>query len=425
MTEQTSQESVQAEHSGRRSSRRRGFLLVGVVALLMLGGWRFTAALQPTTGQWVRVERGDLVIGVEVEGELEAVESTTLGPPQVSRMWQFKISMIAPEGANVATGQPVLGFDTTQLQQRLREKMAERDAAEKELEKKTTDLEAEKRRNEMTLAEAQANLRRATLKLTAPEEAVERSEIEKARIDKQLAELEIESSEKRLEYLGYRSKADIAWLREKRDQAAARVEELQESIQEMTVKAPRSGTLIHLADWQGNKFKEGDNVWRALMILEIPDLDRMRGDGMVDEADAGRVAVDQSVTLRLDAYPDRQYRGRVSSIRRAVQRKSPRTLEKVVKVEVEVEETDRERMRPGMRFRGEIEVERVPSTLLLPQEAVRLGADGARVTRKTLWGSQQVEPTFGARNGEFFEVLSGLEEGDRILYQGASAGDGT
>lgn len=404
--------------TNRHTPYKRPLLVLAMVALLALGGWRLTAELQPTAGSWVRVERRDLVIGVEVEGELGAVESITIGPPNIPRLWQLKLAMIVEEGSGVTVGQPVARFDTTQLQQRLQEKMTERDAAAKELEKKTTDLEVERRQAELALAEARGRQRLANLKLTAPEEAVKQVEVEKARIDLRLAQLEIESGERQLEHLRQRSKADLAYLREKRDLAASRVEELQEHIQQMTVKAPRSGTVIHLPDWRGDKVKEGDSVWRARKILEIPNLDRMRGDGVVDEAHAGRIAVGQSLVLRLDAYPDRQYRGQVKSIRRAVQRKSPHTSEKVVKVDIEVEETDRERMRPGMRFRGEIEVQRVPQTLLLPQEAVRMGAEGPRVTVRSLWGARQVEPTFGARNAHSFEILSGLKEGDQVLHHG-------
>ena len=43
--------------------------------------------------------------------------------------------MIGPEGEEVAAGQPVLGFDTTELRQRLRQSTAEADSAEKGLEK--------------------------------------------------------------------------------------------------------------------------------------------------------------------------------------------------------------------------------------------------------------------------------------------------
>ena len=93
-------------------------------------------------GPWARVERQDLVVGVEVTGTLGAIESVDLGPPQIQDVWDFKISFLAPEGAEVQPGQPVLGFDTSDLENRLVEKQAERDAAEKELEKKLKAYEA-------------------------------------------------------------------------------------------------------------------------------------------------------------------------------------------------------------------------------------------------------------------------------------------
>ena len=403
-------------------SRRRliGWLLALLsIPLIALGGWRLAGALGPSEARWIPVERRDLVVGVQVEGELEAVESLLIKPPQIPRLWNFKISMMAPEGSVVQEGQPVLAFDTTELRQRLQSKIAERDSVAKQLEKKVSDLAVEKRQAQLNLAEARGNLRRADLKLATPEDTVERVTVEKAKIDQNLAQLEIDSYLEQLQHMENRGAAELRWLREKKDQAFARVEELQEFIQQMTVKAPRSGTVIHLANWRGEKKKVGDSTHRSQNLLEIPDLDRMRATGLVDEADAGRLSEGQEVTLRLDAYPDRVYRGRVKAIHRAVQRKSPFTSEKAVKIDVELAATDRERMRPGMRFRGEVEVERVVDSLVVPQEAIRFGPQGPWVVRKTLWGKAEVAPTFGARNSRYFEVLEGLSESDRLWVETA------
>ncbi|HSP35741.1 MAG TPA: hypothetical protein VLU46_15620, partial [Thermoanaerobaculia bacterium] len=59
-------------------------------------------------GEWVHPTRGDLVSGVDVTGTLASVESDSFGPPQISDVWDFKISMMAPEGADVKRGAPVL-----------------------------------------------------------------------------------------------------------------------------------------------------------------------------------------------------------------------------------------------------------------------------------------------------------------------------
>ena len=400
---------------------RRTIWLALALVSLAVGLWALARQLRPETEIWVRVERRDLVVSVEVEGELEAVESAQLGPPQVSNFWNFKISWMAEEGSDVEPGMPVLAFDATQLEHRLQEKLAERDSAEKHLEKEAADLEIERRGLEQQKAEAESRRRRAGLKLDVPEDVVSTRELEKARIDGELAELEISSLTNQLRHLEARGEADLRALRDKRDRAAARVANLQADIESMNVKAPRAGTLIYTTDWRGEKKKVSDTVWRAAKVVEIPDLERMMAGGEVAEAHIGRVEVGQAVTLRLDAHPDQQYAGRVRSIRRAVQRKSRRNPKKIVKLEIELESTDIERMRPGMRFRGEIEIERVVDTLVVPREAVFPRPGGAAVYVRTLMGRREVVPRFGARNRDGFGVLDGLdglEEGDWVLRRG-------
>lgn len=405
-----------------RSPRRRRWLAAAGAVAAAAGAWGIKAGIESVgSAGWARVERRDLVISAEIEGELQAVDSAGLGPPQLTRVWDFKISFLAPEGAEIAEGGPVVGFDTTRLQQQLQEKIAERDSAVKELEKRTTDLEIERRDKLLELAEAEARLRRATLKLEVPDQVTSRRELEQARIDHRLAELEIAHAKAGLEHLESQGEADLASLVERRDRATARVAEIEEQMRAMTVKAPRAGTVIYKSDWRGDKKKIGDNVWRAETVVEIPDLERMLGEGEVAEADAGRLEAGQRVTLRLDAYPDREYSARVQRIRRTVQRKSWRNPQKVVRLVLELAETDTERMRPGMRFRGEVETDRFAETLVVPTEAVFSRPEGTAVYVRTLFGEREVFPEFGQRNADFFGVVSGLDEGDRVLLRGGAS----
>ena len=86
-----------------------------------------------------------------------------------------------------------------------------------------------------------------------------------------------------------------------------------------------------------------------------------------------------------------------------------------MRIEIGLEATDPDRMRPGMRFRGSIEVERKDNVLLIPVDAVFASPTGpsARVTR--LGRTSVVPLTVGESDGKSIEVISGLEEGDRIL----------
>jgi hypothetical protein len=69
-------------------SRSRALFLISALAV-----FGFARALSPrTSAEVVEVTRGDLVLSVEVEGSLRAVDAYPLGPPGVREVWNYKIS---------------------------------------------------------------------------------------------------------------------------------------------------------------------------------------------------------------------------------------------------------------------------------------------------------------------------------------------
>lgn len=389
-------------------------MLLGLIPLAGAAWWLSGLSSAGERTRWVEVERDDLVLTVEVEGTLAAVESSPIGPPHVRGQWEFKISQMAPEGEAVPEGSPVLSFDTSDLQQQLIRQSAESDEARKQIEKTEKNLALVRRQDELRLAEAEANLRRARLTVERPGDLSAAKDLAQARLDLDLAEEEVAYLRRRMESSAESADAQLAALRTQQQRADQRVEEITRSIGMMTRTAPRDGTVIYVEGWRGEKKKVGETCWRDETVLELPDLTRMMGNGMVDEADAGRLGEGQRVTLRLDAHSDVEFEGRVKSIWKSVRRKSWRSPIKVARLEIEMDETDTRRMRPGMRFRGKVETERIADALTLPVEAIFIGEDGPHVYRKTMLGHERVPVELGRRNDENVEVLAGLEEGDAV-----------
>jgi hypothetical protein len=367
-------------------------------------------------GEWVSATRGDLVTGFEVIGTLASVSSDSLGPPPLPDVWDFKISMLAPEGADVKKGQPVVGFDTTELRRRLDDKTAEADEARKEIEKERNDLALQTKDERLRLAEAEANLRKTGLKLEAPVDVKPISERKAVEIDNAVAVRETRAIRARLEALGRAATARIHLLESKRSEAETVVASTQDAIRQMTVLAPRAGTVVYSTSFRGEKKKIGDSTWKAEKVIEIPDLTKMKAEGEVDEVDAGRVAVGQRVTLRLDAHPDEEFQGTVTSAGRTVQRKrGTQDPLKVLRVEIGLDKTDAARMRPGMRFQGTIELGRIRNAVLIPREAVFAGPRGPYASRRGSLSVEAVPLRLGRQNDKFVEVLEGLAPGDRVL----------
>lgn len=362
--------------------------------------------------QLVEIKRGDLVIGVVVTGELKAVDSTDIKPPAVD-MWNFKISSLAPDGVEVKQGQPVAGFDTSEQARELETFMNEVEAAKKKLEKKRDDAALARREEELALANAEAALRKATLKVNTPDELVATVERKAMQLDERGAQLSLELTRNKAAQARRSDDAELASLREKLSYASLRVEQLQKSIAKMEVTAPRAGTVVYPTSWRGEKKKVGDSTWRMEVVLQVVSLDKMIGQGEVDEVDVSRVAPKQPVSVRLDALPDVQLRGQIASIARSVRAKSQADPSKVVELKFGLDPTTAP-LRPGMRFRGEVETERVANVVQIPVDAVFVTPEGPVAYRDRGGSVEPVRLELGRRSSTMIEVKTGLEAGDRV-----------
>lgn len=400
----------------RRHARVALGILIAVAAVLTAAGWTRNKLAADRQGDWVRVTRGDLVSGIDITGTLSAVDSGSFGPPQVSDMWDFKISMLAPEGTDVKKGQPVMSFDTSELRKRLDEKSAEAEQARKEIEKKRADLALRREDERLQLADAEARARKAELKLEGPSDIVSVKERKQVQLDADVAKNEAKTIRLRIASLERAASAEIALLTSKQEHAAAIVKEMQNAIENMTVKAPRNGTIVYVTNWRGDKKKVGDSVWRMERVVEIPDLARMMAKGEVDESDAGKVAVGQRVSLTLDAHPDEELRGMIKETARTVQRQQGSSSKlKVLRVTILLDKTDPAKMRPGMRFHGTVELTRSKNAVLVPRTAVYLSPRGPVAFRRGLFSVATVPLKLGKQNEKSIEVIDGLGATDRVL----------
>jgi multidrug efflux pump subunit AcrA (membrane-fusion protein) len=329
-------------------------------------------------------------------------------------MWDFKIVRMASEGAELKEGDPVLSFDVSDLERQLAERTSERDAAAQELVKKKIDLDLTRREGTMKVDEAAAALRKAELKADLPPQYTAALEVKLANIDLEAARAELKGAEDRLRYALKLGEAELAFLHDRHARAEVRVDRLQNAVTQMTVRSPVNGLVVYKMNWRGEKKKIGDSCWAGDECLEVVDVTQMMANGEVEETESARLREGQPVRLRLEALPEIEWRARIDRLRPTVYRQSPRTPIKVVGVDLALERTDRVRMRPGMQFRGRVETERTPHTLLVPLEAVFARAEGPVAFRRTASGHQLVSLRLGRRNARFAEVLDGLTEGDRV-----------
>ncbi len=363
--------------------------------------------------QLADVRRDDLVLGVEVTGELAAVDSTALKPPPLPSVWNFKIASLATEGDEVKVGQPVIAFDASDQIRSLEQMQSEADAAQKKLDKKRDDAALARRDDELKVATAEATYRKAQLEATGSPDLVANINLETLKLDEDTARLALEGAKNHAAESKRSDEQEIAKLTEKAAYAKKRVAELQQDIAAMQVFAPRAGTIVLPMNWQGEKHKVGDGVWKMEEVMDIVGLGKMIGKGVVDEVDIARVAPGQPVALRLDALPDVELSGTVTDLARNIEPKSAADPSKIEKLKIAIAAT-KVPLRPGMRFRGNVEIERIKNAVIVPVDCVFVKPDGAVAYRKHGTGYERVKLELGKRSASAIEVIKGLEPGDQV-----------
>lgn len=203
--------------------------------------------------------------------------------------------------------------------------------------------------------------------------------------------------------------------------AQARVEAAQATLDTARISAPFAGTVTQAEPLPGDQVSTGELAFR------VDDLSRLLVDVQVSEVDINSVAVNQPVTLTLDAVSGKAYHGLVAEVSQAGDVSSG-----AVNFTVTVEMTDADsQVKPGMTAAVNIVTNQVKDKLLVPNRAVRL-VDGSRVIYVLKNGQPQRVPiTLGASSDTTSVVQGGnLKEGDLIIlnppaqFQGGPFGGG-
>jgi len=286
--------------------------------------------------------------------ELVSMQDIAIGPPNVRRMWQFKIEFMARENALVKQGDVLIRFDAQELRNTLVGRKSNLDAAIKEADRKRLENQARLEQLVLDLAEAkmQEDIARRKVEITD----VSRSKIER---DKQQAEFRIasESHKQATQRIAQHKNAMTVSKQvqqAKIDNEQVRVDQIEQSIATLIVKAPKDGMVVYVADRDGEKPAIGDTVFMGRTLLNLPALDKIAVNVEFDESATARVMLGSPVKVTLDAFPERPFMGQISEIGQAYRNKSQRNLKVVFDANITLNETDNEIMRPGMKATVEL-----------------------------------------------------------------------
>lgn len=357
----------------------------GVGAYFVFSGSEDEGSVLPT----VRVRRGELIEQASASGTVEPdvqveVKSRTSGEV---------IAVVVEEGAEVEAGQLLVRLDPIDAERDLEQAQVALSRARAELAQVRAQLQVARAEAEEAEETARVRARGAKMGLIASEE--QRTSATSARVagaNVVLREAQVQSA-----------RAAV------RD-AELTVAEAERRLDETTIEAPVSGTVLAVEVEQGAIVASGiTNVGGGTTLLTIADLSDLRVVGDLSEAQVGNVSEGQEVVIRVDAYPRRTFDGRVARVSPLGEEES-----NVVTFDVEVVITDEDAhmLRSGMSADVEIVTSHSENALLIPVVALRSRGQDRFVLNEA--GERRPIRT-GATDGTNVVVLEGLEEGESII----------
>lgn len=358
---------------------------------------------------------------IRAEGVLQAARVTPITSPSQLRR-RVRIAWLAPDGARVEAGEVVARFDPEEMQERLDEARADlrrNDFEERkrrsESEGQMATLEAERRKSELELEVARKFLK-------TDQELYSRFEIIEDAVDEELA-AERSRNARDLEGLQRSSRdAGLELLAIEERKARLDLEQAQEALSALEVRAPHAGILSWSRDWRGEMLAVGATAWRGQSLGEIPDLSELQAEVYILEADAGGVAVGQSAEVVVEAHPERRYAAVVSRVDAIARPRVPESPVQYFAATLTLETTDPSVMKPGQRVQATLLLEHRDDALVVPRQAIFEEEGGSFVYVEEAGRWQRRPVVLGPASLGLRVVESGLEAGQRVALEHPGGG---
>jgi multidrug resistance efflux pump len=355
---------------------------------------------------------------ITAEGNLEAVVSTPISPPQVAGGARvMKIAWLAPDGAEVATGDVVIRFDPTELEQQLERGQADLAAARLKLSKERIGARSAEAGRDTSATLAALELDRTARFQNKDTEIFSRNQIIESEIDSELSRARLEHAGDARSLEGRITRSKLAAIDVERRSAELQITQARAGLERLEVKAPKSGILVLKRDWRGNLPRVGEQVWPGRTIAKIPVLDQMEAEVFVLEVDGGGLSEGTPATVVVDARPGREIQAVVKRVDKLAKRRLHQLPVQYFAVTLELSETEPALMKPGQRVRATLILDK-EEALMVPRQAV-FEVEGAQVVYRRGQGGvfEPVEVELGAGTPGRVVVESGLTAGDQVALR--------
>jgi HlyD family secretion protein len=339
----------------------------------------------------VRVERGPLTAAVSATGNLNAVITVQVGSQVSGQIKELMVDF----NSLVKKNQVIARIDPDIFLAKVNQAKADLESAratvlnqEAQIERARADVENAR----AALAESKAQTAKAQVAVVDAKRDFERktelfarrliarsdldssqaahdsaiAQVDSAKAHEQALDSAIQSATAQLRV----AQAMLVSARAQVDQKNAGLKQAQVDLDHTTILAPVDGVVV------SRQVDVGQTVAASLqapiLFTIAQDLTKMQVETSVDEADIGRLKLEDRASFTVDAFPGETFAGTVTQIRKA-----PQVVQNVVTYTVIVGvENPSGRLMPGMTANVKLVVAQKPNALKVPNAALRFRPAG-------------------------------------------------
>jgi len=393
------------------AEQNRRKLIVGIVVAAAILAIAFLA-LRPKNPvvTVVRVTREDLSATVTSNGKVEPIS------PDVAHAEfpTFVDKVMATEGQSVRRGQLILTLDAADVRSQLAQARSDLLTARNDLRNahaggppdQVAQLEGDLKAAEVQVKNLETS--EHALEALVAKQAATQDELAQAQESLAKARANLAALQAKKQDLAARSAQIVQGAQLRVSQAQELVKSLEDKAASATVTAQSDGTLYSLPVHAGDFVKLGDT------LAEMADLRHVRVRAFVDEPDIGSLEQNQRVVVTWDARPGRSWTGHTEEVPKQVVARGMRSVGEVL-CSIDNDKLD---LLPNTNVQVQIMVRERHAVLVVPRAAV-LGDVNQRYV--FTYGDDTVrrrDITIGVAGTYKYEVLSGLNENDRVAEPG-------
>ncbi len=382
-------------------------LIIGGTGFALLGSLRRPPSIDPS--KISTVERGPIARSVVATGKVQPrtkVEVKSKASGLVKKIY-------ADYGQYVKQGDILVELDKEELAARVRELKATMQVAQ------------------ASVHAAQASLERSKVEAEGPDLPYLKSSMERSQLmlrDKLVAKIIAEDSERAYQLALNKQTSSIRSLAVARAeiqkaeatvaQTKAALDQAEENLRNSTIVSPMTGLVlskdVEVGDAVSSILVMGS---QATLVMTLGDVSEVYVLGKVDQADIGKVYLNQKSRIVVESFKDRKFEGEVTKI-------SPLGVEKDNVTTFEVRVSIRNPggvLKANMSANAEIILEEKPNVLLIPESAIAYDKDRKAAvsvpdpTQKN--GKRKVPVEVGLSNGVKTELVAGLKQGDKLVVE--------